>query len=200
MAQVSTQINDLKLQVQPSDKSCDSADQQHQEDLNDIADQWQANVQRFMPGDRSWRQGLYVPFSFEVAVTHPHSQDSGKSFVQAKLDTGCEDNWIALEILERASMKKQMNELDVRVSYIAFGGQIFEPLGMVDVTWYPTNSGRSRQTRFLVHREGPFDMVLGRQWYLEEGWSISGQPAMGLRMGRFSKGNLITISISSEGF
>ena len=75
-----------------------------------------------------------------------------------------------------------------------------EPLGMIDVTWYPTNSGKSRQTRFLVHREVLFDVVLGRQWILEEGWSIFEQPAMGLRMGRFSKGNLITISISSEGF
>ena len=188
------------MHVQPSDKSRDTADQQHQEDLNNIADQWQANVQRFMSGDRSWRQGPYDPFSFEVAVIHPHSQDSGRTFVHAKLDTGCEDNWIALEILERASMNNQVNELEVRVSYIAFGGQMFEPLGMIDVTWYPTNSGKSRQTRFLVHREVPFDVVLGRQWILEEGRSIFEQPAMGLRMGQFSKGNLITISISSEGF
>ena len=39
-----------------------------------------------------------------------------------KLDTGCEDNWIALEILERASMNDQVNELDVRVFQVAFGG------------------------------------------------------------------------------
>lgn len=180
------------MHFQLSDQSCDPANQQHQEDLDNIANQWQANVQRFMSGDRSRRQGPYDPFSFEAAVIHPHSQDSGRTFVHAKLDSGCEDDWIALEILERASMENQVNELDVRVSYVAFGGQRFEPLGIIDVTWYPTNSGKSRQTRFLVHREVPFDVVLGRRWILEEGRSFFEQPAMGLRMGRISKGNLTT--------
>lgn len=189
MAQVSTQINDLKLDSQPSDKSRDPAYQRHQEDLNDIAEQLQANAERYTSRDRSWRQEFHDPFSFEAAIIHPHSQDSGRTFVHAKLDTGCEDDWIALEILERASMDNQVNELDVMISYVAFGGQKFEPLGTIDVTWYPTNSGKSRQTRFLVHREVPFDVVLGRRWILEEGWSFFERPAMALRMGKFSKGN-----------
>lgn len=93
-----------------------------------------------------------------------------------------------MEVLQRAGVGDHLDSIEIKQSYIAFGGQESEPLGKIDVTWYAENAGKSRKTTFLVHHEVPFDMILGSIFIAEESIFTFNKPAFALRMGKFTKG------------
>ena len=108
---------------------------------------------------------------------------------RGKLDSGCDENWISKEILTRGRLEDHVEAMEDRRVYIAFGGAKFEPVGTIDLTWYAINAGKSRKTRFFVHDQVPFDMVLGRIFIKEESIFMFNEPALALRQGKFKKGN-----------
>lgn len=170
----------------PQDSCTDYDDRQQQ--LDDLKQNLYASNSFSKSTDRVWRGDDLNPYSFEAVIIHPDLESSRGFATHVQLDTGCKTNWISLETLERASLMSEITELQIRVPYAAFGGHIFEPLGTIEVTWYPTKTGKSRKTIFLVQQEVPYDLVLGWKWISEESMFVFEDPALALRMGKFTKG------------
>ena len=63
-----------------------------------------------------------------------HEEESQHVVVRGQLDTGCEENWISMDILTRADFEAQLNPTDIVRSYTAFGGDQFEPTGTIEIT------------------------------------------------------------------
>lgn len=128
------------------------------------------------------------PFSFTATIIRAHEDESDHIVARGKLDSGCDDNWVALELLQRGEMAGQLETVADGEMYFAFGGEPFSPKGQIDITWYALNAGKSRCTSFLVHEKPPFDLVLGRTFILEESIFMFDKSALILAHSDFTKG------------
>lgn len=127
-------------------------------------------------------------FSFSATIVGRKHGEIEHTVARAKMDTGCENNWISEELLIRAGLMESMETVESTATFLGFGGAAFEPLGKMEITWFGVNTTKSCKNHFLVHREGPFDMVLGSTWIAEESVLTLSQPALALRMTGFTKG------------
>ncbi|KAL8888379.1 MAG: hypothetical protein Q9215_004175 [Flavoplaca cf. flavocitrina] len=118
---------------------------------------------------------------------------SSMQFSEAKIniDTGCDDNWISEDLLIHAGLMGAMEPVELEEAFVGFGGAEFKPLGALKITWFGINTSKSWKNHFLVHRDGPFDMVLGSTWIEEDSLLTFSQPALALRMTNFTKGKYI---------
>ncbi|KAH0547948.1 hypothetical protein GP486_008311 [Trichoglossum hirsutum] len=129
-----------------------------------------------------WQPDTSDPFSFSATIIHAHEDDSEHTVARGKLDSGCDENWISTEVLMRAGIEDQVDTIEDSETYTAFGGEEFEPVGKVDITWYAINALKSRGASFLVHPAAPFDMILGRIFIAEESIFMFNKPALALRV------------------
>lgn len=104
------------------------------------------------------------------------------------LDTGCEDNWISLEIIERAGMVPSVVQNTFGNILTGFGGGLVESKGSITITWYVNNASKTRQTTFLVAKHGPFDLLLGNKSIFSENIFIFNEAALVLRAAPISDG------------
>lgn len=130
-------------------------------------------------------------FTFSATIVGHHRGKIEHIVARAKMDTGCEDNWISKAILERGELIGSLEPVKSKETFLGFGGAAFEPLGTMEITWFGVNTSKSWKNQFLVHRDGPFDMVLGSRWITEDSLLTLGQPALALRMTDFTKGGYL---------
>ncbi|KAK5053170.1 hypothetical protein LTR84_002144 [Exophiala bonariae] len=126
------------------------------------------------------------PFSFSATILRAHEDDTDHIVARGKLDSGCDENWVAMEVVQRGNLQDDMEEIEDGETYFAFGGQEFSPTGRIDITWYAVNAGKSRKTTFLVHENPPFDLVPGRVFIAKESIFVFDKAALALRHGKFS--------------
>ncbi|KAL6718892.1 hypothetical protein ACLMJK_003127 [Lecanora helva] len=187
LQQISTDVRTLLRESSLSHHHQNVGSKQHQADLKDLADGLSKVAQDVEMRKTAMQHKDQDPFSFSATIIRAHSEDFYNAVARGKLDTGCDENWISMELLERVGIGDQIQTMDSIPSYVAFGGHELEPIGVIDVTWFATNAAKSRKTTFLVHNEVPFDMVLGRQWIAEESIFVFNRPALALRMGEFTR-------------
>lgn len=168
-------------------KFVDPRDDQRNADLIQVATKLQSITHKIE--SERWQPDDSDPFSFTATILHPNGGGSDHTIARGKLDSGCDENWISTEVLARGGFEEQVRAIEIPPTYIAFGGQAFEPKGEIDITWYAVNAGMSKKTTFLVHDQVPFDMVLGRVFIKNESVFVFKKPALALRHGRFSKGS-----------
>jgi len=161
------------------------SDEQRRAVLDELVEKLRSTTQNTTP----WQPDTSDPFSFSATIIRAHVDKSEHTVARGKLDSGCDENWISMEVLTRARLEDQVEAMEDQRIYIAFDGGEFEPMGKVDVTWYAVNAGKSRKTSFFVHDQVPFDMVLGRVFIKEESIFMFNEPALALRQGKFKKGN-----------
>lgn len=130
-------------------------------------------------------------FSFSATLVGHSNGEIEHVFARVKMDTRSEDNWISEEILTRACLLQSVEPVESDHTFLGFGGAAFEPIGRVEITWFGVNKAKSCRNLFLVHRDGPFDMVLGSTWIEEESLMTLSQPALALRMTDFTKGKYL---------
>lgn len=135
-------------------------------------------------------------FSFSATLVGQSNGEVEHLVARAKMDTGCEDNWISEEILTRACLLQLVVPVETDHTFLGFGGAAFEPLGRVEITWFGVNKAKSWKNLFFVHRDGPFDMVLGSTWITEDSLMMLSQPALALRMTDFTKGKYLLAPLS----
>ncbi|KAL8827984.1 MAG: hypothetical protein Q9191_002853 [Dirinaria sp. TL-2023a] len=97
------------------------------------------------------------------------------------LDSGCDDNWISLDIVNRANITNGIVQATQKKRYTGFGGQTIEAKGSIDITWYANNASKTRQTGFLVAEHGPFDLLLGKHFIFSENIFMFNQAALVLK-------------------
>ena len=97
------------------------------------------------------------------------------------MDTGCDEDWVSMEIIKRAHLENQVaRNPDSRI-YVGFGGKHIESKHKVKITWYANNSTKTRQTEFLIAEQGPFDLLIGKKFIFSENIFIFNQAALVLR-------------------
>lgn len=109
------------------------------------------------------------------------------------LDSGCEDNWISLDIINRADMVSKMVRIPQSNIYTGFGGQNLEAKGSVLITWYANNASKTRQTTFLVAEHGPFDLLLGKRFIFSENIFMFNQAALVLKAAPITEGRSLCL-------
>lgn len=157
-------------------------DKQAIEDLSKSVQQ--AQSQSIPP----WGSSLSDGFSFTATILVPHQNGFERTLGRAQLDSGCDDNWVSSELLSRAGLLDQVQELDKKPHYLGFDGESSGAAGSIDLTWRANNSSVTRKTTFLVHNSAPFDMVLGKRFMTQERLFEFNKLALTPLMGKLSKG------------
>ena len=107
------------------------------------------------------------------------------------LDSGCDDNWVALEFVQRAALESQIRR-DIQIrNYAGFGGHHVRPVGEISLTWFANNARKTRYTKFLVVKDGPFDLLLGKHFLFKESIFKFDASALVLHWPKMSKGRII---------
>ena len=93
-----------------------------------------------------------------------------------------------MDIIKRAHLDRRVVRSKSSQIYTGFGGQNIEPKGAIKITWYANNASKTRETDFFVVEQGPFDLLLGRQFIFTENIFIFNQAALVLRAAPISDG------------
>lgn len=94
------------------------------------------------------------------------------------LDSGCGENWVTADIIKRAHLERKVIRSKQGGLYTGFGNQNIEPRGKIKITWYANDGSKTRENEFLVAEQGPFDILLGRQFIFSENVFIFNQAAL----------------------
>jgi len=111
-------------------------------------------------------------------------KDGEAKYIGAKclLDSGCNDNWISLEVLKRGGIETHMEKLPRGDhKYVGFDGNACFPLGKVTIRSFMKIAATARETTFLVAENGPFDVVLGKKFIISANVITVDQTALPLR-------------------
>ena len=111
-------------------------------------------------------------FESWVRIAGGQNTESDSIKARAVSDTGCRDNWISLDVLKRARMEDQLQDVKFPRHCEGFGGHV-EARTKVELTISATNSSYSRRVWFYVLDDPPFDMVLGQKFIYEHGFAFS---------------------------
>ena len=104
------------------------------------------------------------------------------------LDSGCAENWITIDIIKRAHLEPRIIRVTQSDLYTGFGNQNIESRGKIRITWFANDGFKTRENEFLVAEQGPFDLLLGRQFIFSENIFIFNQAALVLRAAPISDG------------
>ena len=110
--------------------------------------------------------------------------------VRAKMDTGCNDNLITMELVEKAGIDSSLLNVipeDQAVDLQGLDSAKCTPLYEIDLTWYQDGDMKMRDSRFYVVKEGPFDMLIGSRRFAQDLGS-DGNPSLILAKRRKKKG------------
>lgn len=82
---------------------------------------------------------------------------------RAKMDTGCDEDMVSLDLLLRAGIKQEdLKPIDEEtgIEFVSVQGLTAKPEHEIELTWYQDKSMKIRVSRFYVMREAPFDLLL----------------------------------------
>lgn len=112
--------------------------------------------------DTDWQHLSDEDFEFQARLSPRGISGCKEQVVKAKLDTGCEDNWISLELLGRARMTDYIEHFHPPKSFTGFGGPL-EVSHKIEIDWY-VPSQQKRHAEFYVAEQLPFDMIIGSKY------------------------------------
>ncbi|KAF4437648.1 hypothetical protein F53441_12983 [Fusarium austroafricanum] len=124
------------------------------------------------------------PFLFPFVIIPDDPQVPTSTPFHVKLDSGCELNWISARVLKRARIEGRQMKLERAKGWLGFNGErdFVVPKATIILTWYSVNAAYTHRHEFLVHEDVPFDVVLGSEFIIEEGWKKSfNDPVLALR-------------------
>ena len=110
--------------------------------------------------------------------------------VRAKMDTGCNDNLITMDLIQKAGIDKSMLSNipdDEAIELHGLNNAKCIVLYAIDLTWYQDGDMKMRQSKFYVVEDGPFDMLLGSRRFAQE-LAAGESPALILTKRRKKKG------------
>ncbi|UPK95781.1 hypothetical protein LCI18_006716 [Fusarium solani-melongenae] len=137
--------------------------------------------------------GTDPPFLFPFVIVPDDPQAPSSAPFRVKLDSGCDLNWISTRILKRAGLEDKQKEAKSDRAWLGFssGEELILPQGTITLTWYSVNASYTHRHEFLVHDQVPFDVVLGSEFIIEEGWKKSfNDPVLALRYSDLSDDQL----------
>ncbi|RSL72897.1 hypothetical protein CEP53_000957 [Fusarium sp. AF-6] len=133
--------------------------------------------------------GTERPFLFPFVIVPDDPQAPASTPFRVKLDSGCDLNWISTRIVKRAGLEDKQDEAKCDRAWQGFSGgeEFIVPQATITLTWYSVNAAYTHRHEFLVHDQVPFDVVLGSEFIIEEGWKKSfNDPVLALRYSELS--------------
>lgn len=91
--------------------------------------------------------------------------------LRAKMDTGCNENLITLDLFNSAQIDKSLlveipEEDQFELTMIE--GAKCTPMYKIPLTWYQDGDMKMRHSEFYVVRDGPFDMLIGSHRFAQD--------------------------------
>ena len=141
-----------------------------------------------LPSDtpKRWRNGNFPGRMWKELITQNFTRnahillDSGAGalserlkyvHVRAKMDTGCNDNLITLDLFDKAQIDKsllvEIPEED-RFELTMIEGAKCTPIYKIPLTWYHDGDMKMRHSEFYVVKDGPFDMLIGSHRFAQD--------------------------------
>ena len=131
-------------------------------------------------------------YDYPVHIVGP-MQEEDHYFAIAKIDIQSTDNWVSLDLAKRLNLAEHIVESEPNW-YQGFGGRTFQASGSLKLTWYATNTSKTRENAFLINSQPvQFDLVLGKKWIFEEGMSAFEDPVLALADLKFTDGAFILV-------
>lgn len=115
--------------------------------------------------------------------------------VRAKMDTGCNDNLVTIDLIKKAAIdlsKLRAIPGDEEISLTGLDNAKCTPLYETDLTWYQDGDMKMRESRFYVVNQGPFDMLIGSRRFAQDLGSDD-HPSLIIGRRRKEKGAFICI-------
>ncbi|RSL45892.1 hypothetical protein CEP54_014079 [Fusarium duplospermum] len=135
--------------------------------------------------------GTERPFLFPFVIVPDDPNVPASAPFRVKLDSGCDLNWISTRVLKRAGLEEKQEEVECDQAWLGFSGgeELIVPQATIALSWYSVNAAYTHRHAFLVHDQVPFDVVLGSEFIIEEGWKKSfNDPVLALRYADLSDG------------
>lgn len=120
-----------------------------------------------------------MSFPFNILSKPPDK--SAMTVARVQLDTGCKENWISAELVERAQLQAEVEDIVEPATYVGFTGNQMSPTGRILITWFSENESLTRVTWFLIHTSVPFDAVLRRESIIGDGGIAFSSPLLALK-------------------
>lgn len=139
--------------------------------------------------------GTERPFLFPFVIVPDDPQAPATAPFRVKLDSGCDLNWISTRIVKRAGLEDKQEEAKSDKAWLGFSGgeELIVPQATITLSWYSVNAAYTHRHEFLVHDQVPFDVVLGSEFIIEEGWKKSfNDPVLALRYSDLSDGKYLS--------
>ena len=92
----------------------------------------------------------------------------------ALIDTGCDDDWISQSKVDELGLEDYVEDPDdesAHTTFTTFSGEEMSPTGQVAITWSADSTGKSVTTLAYITDTGPFDFLLGANFY----WGAGGE-------------------------
>ncbi|PVH83442.1 hypothetical protein DL98DRAFT_616939 [Cadophora sp. DSE1049] len=87
---------------------------------------------------------------------------------RAKPDTGCNGNWVKQSILERSGLLDSIRPFSGDPLVLVDASDHLHPVThTISLTWYRNEEATSRTTEFFVIDSGPYEMMFGEEFILE---------------------------------
>lgn len=148
-------------------------------DIQDALHETKEMLQSILkPQKSNSRSSSGLAFPFNII---PTQRGKNNTVARVQLDTGCQENWIRQELVDRAELQESIQSVDEPRIYSGFGGTFLTPIGRIQITWFSENESLTRISDFLVHGDVPFDAVLGRESILGDGGVAFSSPLLALR-------------------
>jgi hypothetical protein len=111
-----------------------------------------------------------------------HSPQNGKfhglvATLGATLDTGSDENFISRKVADRLGLPMQPLPFNELREFRDFTGEKLRPDLFVTSSWRVQRGNRTHESKFLVVRNAPFDVLLGRK-FIESSSVISSSTAL----------------------
>ena len=91
--------------------------------------------------------------------------------VRAKMDTGCDDNMVHLQVLKDAGIDENLLipiEADAKTELIGVEGFVCTPDFEIELTWYQDRQMKARKSKFFVVKDAPFDVLIGSHRFAQD--------------------------------
>ena len=124
------------------------------------------------------------PTTFDASIMGVKGHIVGRGL----LDSGCDDNWITLDVVKRAGLESLMQKEAYNRTFVGFGGHGVKPIGKIDITWFANNSPKTRRTACYVAKDGPFDVLLGKHFIFGESIFRFDSEALVLKFPKLTEG------------
>ena len=171
----------------PNSFACESSSITHQLLRDQQTDLGRRLAGTAKPTAKQRTQSGEDPTTFDAYIMGANGHVVGRGL----LDSGCDDNWITLDVVKRAGLESTVTKEAYSRTFVGFGGHGVRPIGKIKITWFANNAPKTRETVYYVAEDGPFDVLLGSRFIFRESIFTYDAEALVLKLPKLTDGKRV---------